>query len=436
MEGAPSPRKLEKGYNAFEHEIADFLPPPAAEIVQNPIPGTRLAVLQTIRELPKAERERAIAEYREYIAQQKTHVAFLYSDLTRLLEENPSVPDEELQKKLSEVLDRIQAGGKTRKEARDVFMEFSRRRKAIESYRAKHPDDKELYEAIFGRKPSGEVAVITTPFMLYFQCANLEDYADGYFYGFTMDTEDKVRLSRRSGGANLHHAPERSLQGALALENIPRDRLLRWSQDRKMFNRDKTSGAPPSITDLSRGSQKVAKHEQEHAVHRLFTTHIEPVRRFTQESSLEVEMLRKARRWRESGADRQVRTELLAYYSEGRSREAIEETLLSKGGLYNYFQPEQLMYLESILSGFIIDPFSDEPRELTQEEKTLIHGIVTQILTEYERDLHSSMDALFMLGNFESPQVITSYLVAEPITKWPRVVHDMLRSRLGASKGE
>ena len=151
------------GASPKKREIAEEAPPVASAYrheyaAPESLPGAASPpeeILRRLRALPRAEQRPALEEYKEMIRRQREELAFLYDDVTEIIQRDPDAPYEGLREKVDAVADKIHLDEGSRAITHAVLEDFERRRAAIRRERERFPDDRALFEHLFSAAPKG-----------------------------------------------------------------------------------------------------------------------------------------------------------------------------------------------------------------------------------------------------------------------------------------
>ncbi|HEX6461990.1 MAG TPA: hypothetical protein VFZ58_01820 [Candidatus Saccharimonadales bacterium] len=105
---------------------------------------------------------------------------------------------------------------------------YEDKHRAVEKYRARYPDDTELFQACFGFPPQGNLEVVTGPMTIMFRCWNPDDYSRIHNGNQELDEEARIAAGQTSGFA-LQDCNIDELAGTITAENgsyLPRKREL------------------------------------------------------------------------------------------------------------------------------------------------------------------------------------------------------------------
>jgi hypothetical protein len=316
---------MERSFEGYTEESL----PPSDEDREGAPEVDQLNLAEETRQVldaPRHERKEKLAHVQERLERYITTHAELQEQIVASIRSNPDLTLEDIKPLLDNAAVNGTLTDQDRLIVEDAVARYAEKHRAIQSIREEYPDDKSLYDAIFGAEPFGDVQVITGPMTFYFRCHDDRDYArirSQKFSGDEIEPED-VKEANKSGGVHIWASPIPELTGTLIAENTHHNLDNRWS----WFT---------------------LRHEEQHAINHLLAKEGErfrPGEIFDQDvfdaCSREQQTLllnRYLRWWRES-VEMQAQDELLAYYKEGQYRlYEVYEILTKKvdeGGIYDY----------------------------------------------------------------------------------------------------
>ena len=304
-------------------------------------------------------------------------------------------------------------------EALDKFVEIRENlTKILNEYKSKFGDqwEAQLFKALFGRLPRGEVKIEEMSINLYLRIYNRQDFILAG-RGAEENTQNAV-FGVKVAGASLGKMPILELNNLILIENS-------------------SLGLIPS------DEKAIPLHEEEHAIHKLIPSSImmmikqeESLREKTNlggEVTLEdfSEVLKNHFRIKSLGWERLAKSEILAYLKDGRfATKYIEETLLSSQ-LYDYFSLEveaEVKHLLAHMQKWKVSVISSDAVYLNEESATRLITAKMSIAWNAYRDRISK--AMKIVGEFiqESDasgalgrDQILRLLTQEPFSKWHRL---------------
>ncbi|MFA6017678.1 MAG: hypothetical protein WC776_00635 [Patescibacteria group bacterium] len=385
---------------AQETEISQVVTERKDRIVPKKIgrKGDRLFLsreIEDLRNVPKSKRARRIREIREDIKESQETRIRIEKLLVAAIMRNPDISTLELMKICDNETEKslIDFGAYIVVESIcDTYKEMHR---AVKKYREKFPNDNDLFLALSGRRPVGEVQIIAGPMTLMIRCADIKDYALFADNTFLKDAQNDAASEEPSSSVQesiasfLSEARQDELKGTLLVEKVED-----FSEESEVK------------------SKSVLAHETEHAIQRL----VEEVRFGSEEEMDEgyfsyEEYLKDARLVDEVTA----RNEILAYIVDGDlTREQIYDlfTREESDSSYNYLKRRRAQE---------IDILATAPEDVHQSlEREFYQDI-------YFRNIRNGLNAITQLEESGyDVEAIVSLLRYEPLAKWQKVVHRFL----------
>jgi len=209
--------------------------------------------LKNIRRLPLEEledpertgevrrkiRAEQLVKFKENLIHQKEGIARAVDDLRNAVESTPDATTEIL-------LSRVKALAPEYRFTRDqislfkyAIEQYQEKHTAVEKYRAMYPNDTNLFEACFGKKPKGKIEIVKGPMTLFFRCFDRDDYAFvNSFYKHRGDetkiVPEDIARANDSGGVAISSVKIEDLAGAVTAENVgnnsPRYELIKGAE--------------------------------------------------------------------------------------------------------------------------------------------------------------------------------------------------------------
>ena len=278
-------------------------------------------------EEPKIQYEEineSLAHYEVRVLSRLEQLAMAVEDVYQLILENPDQTFDGLYRQFLTQAGNLELTPDEMEDVERIIEKYREKHFAVEDYRNRYPDDKDLYTAIFGIYPKGEVEVVKGPMTLYFSCNDIVDYARiyaGKFRSHEGVSEKDMQIASHSGGVSIGAAPVEELKGTLIAENNPRGFV----------------------------DQKILDHEVQHAMHRLFYRPISDAKyEYLCENETDPEkrerLMRQYFRYRrEEVGEHRAADEIFSYKKNGKWNDEIVEILTQprdEGGLYDYFHDE------------------------------------------------------------------------------------------------
>ena len=127
--------------------------------------------------MKRAVRRDQVSDFKDNLMRQKEGIGKTIGDLRAMVESVPDASQEALMRKVFEVA----PGYRFTQQQEGIFKngveQYCQKHLAVEKYREMYPDDNDLFEACFGRKPKGKLEVVKGPMTLCFRCFSENDYA-------------------------------------------------------------------------------------------------------------------------------------------------------------------------------------------------------------------------------------------------------------------
>jgi hypothetical protein len=184
--------------------------------------------------LPDDEKRRIRAErlvnFKENLIRQKEGIAMAIKDLREAVESTPEATAESL-------LAWVQILAPRYKFTRDqvslfkyAIEQYQEKHTAVEKYRAMYPNDANLFEACFGKKPKGKIEIVKGPMTLFFRCFDRDDYAfvNSFYKHHGDETKiqpEDVTRANDSAGVAISRVKIEELAGVVTAENVGNNNL-------------------------------------------------------------------------------------------------------------------------------------------------------------------------------------------------------------------
>ena len=353
--------------------------------------------LKRVREAPKGQRAELLEEFKEKLASQRERLAEMQEVIIARVREEPDLD----LKKVSCLVDALsRAYGFTEDQktmALGLFVAYVEKHKSVRAARDKYLEDRDLFNAVFGRYPRGEVKIIEGPMTLYFQCHDLDDYALIHSQAFLDNKEDASEEQKKEAdktiGVSIASSLIPKLNGTIIAENSAK------------------------IEKLGRGHKMIIDHEEQHAIKKLFGDKMQELNGWetVSKAKTDEERLLAIRGWlrfqREYLADEKARDEILAFFIEGNPTLNIVNILSApkkEGGLYDYLVEEGPKLTE-----FLVRKFGPE------FEPVVIREVERIFTKEYHELLRIAVNAL---GRLSRAGYSSSQAMADTYTGAPRAL--------------
>ncbi len=373
--------------------------------------------LLEVRQAPKEERHQALAEYKRKLAYQKEGLAKIQLDMTSKIMDNPDISFGELHEELDAFRQQYGLTFEQEAAARKVLMRYVQKHMAISDNREKYPDDKQFFEALFGRGPKGKIEIIEGPMTVYVRCHNLDDYAFIQSEAFLQKrdaTPEEVKKANMSVGVNVDRSLVPGLEGTITAE--------------------KSHG-----TKFGRFARETFVHEEQHVIKRLFeeTSYRENVFQRIKTAKTEGELrsaMEEYLRWTRGrgfeSSEASAKNEILAYFKDGSSpKQIVDRLLLSReaGEFYNFAADWR-----KNMPSFFVRVLGEEHRELAEQVTRKV------FVTEYRKIVKDGINAFSKLkAAGYSVEGAIALLTTEPLSRWGKVVSRLLaeKNRENSTKG-
>jgi hypothetical protein len=178
----------------------------------------------TVEERIKIKAER-LERFKENLIHQKKGIARVINDLRFEIESRPYATPEDLMLKVKTLAPEYRFTREQIALFEFAILKYREKHLAVEKYRAEYPDDLDLYEACFGKRPKGKIEIIKGPMTLFFRCFDRHDYVFiSSFYKHQGDVakiqHEDVTRADLSGGVALNEVKIKDLSGVIIAENV------------------------------------------------------------------------------------------------------------------------------------------------------------------------------------------------------------------------
>lgn len=377
-----------------------------------PSSPTRLETFDARRELaglkaiPKTERREKLAEIKQKLSVQTEGLAQVQANIFSTIRNNPDASYDDLRSAM------IQQGAvygmneRQREIGDDVLKKYIAKHEQVRGLRNQYSDDRELFKALFGRSPKGEVEVVDGPMTFYFKCRDVNDFAlirSQSFIEGREPTAGEVAAAAHYGGLAGVSTLIPGINGSVMAEN----------SSHEVFQKS------PGQSDT------VRTHEEQHVMNHLFAEQFDEARdvigRFHEaktqgEKEVAVEDYL---RYFQQKAEEESRDEILAYFKDGRSLDEILTTLSLKkdeGGGYDFLVEDRAMgeYNVAVL-------FGEEFQSFARSKASKMYD------AEYRDHLKTALQSVERLtkSGYDRDKAI-ALLVHEPLSRWDKVTGRLL----------
>lgn len=331
---------------------------------------------------------------------------------------NPDIGLEGLQQVLLEGGKEVPGFDSLKNASLDLLEKFFNRHERVREVWNKNVEDpSKTYAYVFGKKPQGDVEVVTGPSVLYFKCHDLRDYAHIYHvHESNYDNsviEQKMEIADESGGVKLNHSPIYGLNGGLLAENSHR-----------------IDTYPVEVTEKI--SQEIYTHELSHALLDLLDTKnsYNEIGTFYSANTIEeltYRIRRQAEEVRIGTIDKYVSNEILAYCVSGRDSDSTFTILTEKGGLYDYYGSNKDQYDETVKGAIFHQLGFNVPYRHGKFDSAVIDGITEKKINEvfvedYAKVVKRGIESFYnLVGYGATAAEARNILAREDLIRWPRV---------------
>ncbi len=369
--------------------------------------------LKKIRELPKEKKAESLERFKRNLNNQMEGLAGIEEEVIRAVRNNPDASAEDIYKAVEKLGAKYGINEEQKDIAKEVALKYEYKHQKIKEVREKYPEDKELFKALFGRYPEGNIEIIVGPITFYIRCQNKKDYSLIYtenFFGDEEKADSKEKMEiKRSAGISIKSSLIPDLEGTVTAEKSGW-----WGFNHKDFV----------------DSASIYKHEEQHAIRNLFdkqvTVFFFPKRLKATKTDEEKELVVKNfLRFKREKFDEAAADEMLAYSTDHTTPKEIYAVLTRKGGNYDYFDEEEKNKLEAMLNSAKEDGLLGKLGEKSDEDfEKWIQNLVKEIyVTEYSRLIMDGVESLEKLQKMGySRQKTISLLTHEPLSRWKKIV--------------
>jgi len=370
-----------------------------------------------ILKAPKKERPQKLKEFKEKLAFQMEGLAGLQEEIIVAINKDPDAPIEDFFLKILQVGSKFGMNSEQKKFAAHILLEYEKKHKKIKEVRRRYPNDKDLFNAVFGRPSEGEVEVHEGPVTFYFRCQNFDDYTFIYSQKFLKKEEvssiDKS-VAGFSRGVSIKTSLIPGLEGSIIAENSGK-----FGYRFKKFSDFKRTHA----------------HEKEHAFQNIFEA--VDLKRFVSEKFIErsfrinlkeaqtdekkERIVKKFLRQRRAGAENRAKNEIFSFFKGGGwTPEQILKILTDPRGSYNYLADDKLMmklWFSDKVYGCYVGEFA--PAAVDK-----VYG------DEYKQLLKDAIGSFERLMNkgYSKDKAI-ALLIYKPLSSWGKTVSRVLKER-------
>ena|GEM_PF-1528494 len=371
--------------------------------------------LGNILNVPKSERSEKVKEIKRKLLEQQERLAEIQENIINEIRKNPDASFDELYEMATTAGEQVGMNEKQKEIAKKVISAYVAKHNKIKEVRAQYFDDKELFNALFGAQPVGEIEVIQGPMTLYFRCFDVRDYTlirkPGLLDSSDI-TDEHIAEANTTGGTSIASSRIPGLEGTIIAEN----------SSLPMYN-------SKSPENNQKESDYTRIHEEQHAIKRLFRekkridelSNVETIEKLKEVKTREEALmgLKRFFQFHREFGEIGAKDEMLAYLKDGGlNRDQIISSLTKSekdGGIYDYFSDKEE------LKKFISENIAEEYKDLADEVMNQVFEV------EYRKLLEKSIDAFRRLEqNGYSKDKAIALLIHEPLSRWEKVVNRLL----------
>lgn len=380
--------------------------------------------LQRIRKASKEDRPEELAEFKENLIEQKENIAETQNELTKVILENPDISFNEFHDKAFDCMRKFGLTQFQYSVALEVFQEYRLKREKILEMRKKYPENDDLFKAIFGLKPQGEIDIDEGPMTFYLKCFSPIDFATiyrGTYKNNRLPNQSEMLSVASISGGLIMDLPIPKLNGAVIVENS-------------------------FVAEHQRAI--IRTHEEQHVVNNLFRETFK--KEYSLKNFLDAktsaekkrELYKYLRYLRASRADHRAKDEILAYFKVGHPNNRIFNSLMQdegEGGHYDYLGPVRKEAKENLNMRYAGSPIKKylkmlgfNPGKTAEKElqKLINEGIYKIFSLEYPNILTSGLESItkLELAGYEKDKIL-AILQHEPLAKWKKVTDRLLEDK-------
>ncbi len=377
--------------------------------------------LEKIRKSARQERPELLKQFKEKYLNQKVGIAKLWARLENLIRSNPDISLTRLNQETESFSGLYGFNQKQKDIISSVLLRYLDKHRAVKSFREKYQDNSQLFKALFGKLPKGEIEVITGPITLHFRIFDNDDYvyihSGSYETGKVISDED-VLEANKSGGIHLHNSLIPELKGLITIDNAKYEEYTNWSRS-------------------------VFIHEEQHAIFQLIMPYLgsrsDGIKLpYYPEMEYSENLLLKLFRQERFNQDELARNEILSEFKDGyRSYQNILNNIKKNkkdGGLYDHLDSyrEDIKYWENFFQkNQEIYPIGSRMAMI----KRSIHLLRKVYIDEYRQLLKDSVNAFKISKSLGySPEETVALLMPEPLSKWPKIAKRFSETQSISSK--
>ena len=342
---------------------------------------------------------------------EKLNLASVYEQLMTIIRTQPEIPKNLLNAKLETINKEYNLTDKQKEDMASILEKYSEKHANVDKIRKEYPDDKALYEKLFGKKPEGNVKIKQGPMTLQVYCDRLVDYIFIFHNAAAKENREvtpaEVDNYSKSGASTISSCNEAGLRDTIIAVNT-------------------------RINQFEGFANKTVVHEEQHAMNHLFEHKIpEDSKKDATMTALTLsshnkqsleENLGRYLEYRSQFKQENIKDEILAYLADGHSRKEVLQILTKpkeSGGIYNYLADDK----QVIMNYFT--PKLGESYQKTIEETT------TKVFrTENNKRIKEGIDAYLSLRKKGySEEKTIAILLQESLSRWKSVAELLTQTK-------
>lgn len=333
----------------------------------------------------------------------KIGIAYLYNALVNELRNN-TLNLEKANEIIAEFKEKFKFPNDLVKKISNLVKSILNKKEKIEEIRKSYPDNKQLFMALLGKEPKGEIEIITRPLAIYIKCLNPED-----FYAFNEDIQKINPNINKVIAVNLPTCLIKELSGLIIIENSSALKTSNYT------------------------TEDILKHEEQHVIDRLLLgkkkleitykklpndlNKIEETDDLEKRKELMERIIKKlARNFINKYMGSELKSEIFAHLKMGKSIEytfsKLSSSIEPNKNYYflNCYKNEFIYKLQQILNN--PTEIVEMAEKIFQEEYQIIMDGARKSLKLLNQELEFSNDNL---------DTIIGLLNYEDLTRWPAI---------------
>lgn len=371
--------------------------------------------VEKIKKLPRENKRKAIIEFKNKWAYQREGLAIAQEIIIKTIRKNPDASSDELYDYIVKSAELFGFTKKQKELAKSVLEKYVAKHRFIKEIRKQFPDNIELFEDFFGRKPLGKIEVLEGPIFILFRVYNKKDFAylhSSAFLERRSPTKKEIEESESSDGFAIEEFRVPRLRGLVAVESVDKD------------------------NDFIEDSKNIFIHEERHIINFLFEKEFKNMPENYNEMAKILMRLKMAENDNERKLvigqyfsyirrdfENLAKGEIIAYFAENYNddydlREMILDLIASEkdGGIYDYYSGDR-----DVIRKYI---FTDITNIIGKKFGPLIESVANDVFVkEYKNIITEAVNSLKLLMDKKySKEQIMALMQKEPLRKWPKVI--------------